>query len=342
MTTTLTTVNASRGLQTEVDRDWRQTASDWLNNFGSDRTREAYREAWAIFLDFAQTSPDRVTKSDVINFKRHLETATSLRTGKPYTQSTINLRLSAIASFYTWAVKEGLRADNPTEGVSRKAVDPYGKATWLDPEAGDDLRLLSSIDATTPQGKRDRAIVLTFLTLGLRVNEVAGLTVGQIRRQGSHTFLTYTRKRGKTKTIEVPRVTATAIAAYLKTRSKTTDASPLFTATDEGRDAARRMLAAKGHALADAEAQLTDRAIAYLIKSYCDRAFGKGHGIHPHSLRHTAAKAAEVGGATMTDIGDLLGHASTRVTSVYMHATRKAADKVAARLGDRYAPPATA
>lgn len=340
MTTTLTTTPASRSLQTEVNRDWRQTASDWLNNFGSDRTREAYRDAWSIFLDFAQTSPDRVTKSAVIDFKRHLETMTSPRTGRPYTQSTINLRLSAIASFYTWAVKEGLRADNPTEGVNRKAVDPYGKATWLDPEAGDDLRLLSSIDATTLQGKRDRAIVLTFLTLGLRVNEVAGLTVGQLRRQADHTFLTYTRKRGKTKTIEIPRVTTDAIDAYLKTRSNVTDASPLFTATVEGHEAARRMLAAKGHDLADAEATLTDRAIAYLIKSYCDKTFGKGHGIHPHSLRHTAAKAAEVNGATLTDIGDLLGHASTRVTSVYMHATRKAADKVAARLGDRYATPA--
>jgi integrase/recombinase XerD len=99
------------------------------------------------------------------------------------------------------------------------------------------------------------------------------------------------------------------------------------------------MLAAKGHDLAAQEATLTDRAIAYLIKSYCDKTFGKGHGIHPHSLRHTAAKAAEVNGATLTDIGDLLGHASTRVTSVYMHATRKAADKTAARLGDRYATP---
>ncbi len=336
MTTTLTTTRASHSLQAEVIHDWRQAATDWLNNFGSDRTRDAYREAWSIFLDFAQTTPDRVTKSHVIEFKRHLETTTSPRTGKPYTQATINLRLSAIASFYNWAVKNGLRADNPTEGVSRKAVDPYGKAKWLDPEAGEDLRLLQAIDATTAQGKRDRAIVLLILTRGLRVNEVAGLTVGQIRRQAGQTFLTYTRKRGKTDEVKLPKVTADAIAAYLKTRSNVTDASPLFVATDEGREAARRLLAAKGHELGDDEAPLTDRAIAYLVKSYCDKAFGKGHGIHPHSLRHTAAKTAEYQGATLTDIGDLLGHASTRVTSVYMHATAKAGDKVAAKLGDRY------
>lgn len=332
----LTTSNRSTALQTDVLHDWRQTSVDWLNNFGSDRTRAAYREAWSIFLEFTQTTPDRVTKSDVIAFKRHLETATSPRTGKPYTQATINLRLSAIASFYNWVAKNGLRSDNPTEGVTRKAVDPYGKAKWLDPEAGEDLQLLKAIDTTTPQGKRDVAIVLLILTRGLRVNEVAGLTVGQIRRQAGQTFLTYTRKRGKTDEVKLPPVTAKAIADYLKTRPNVTDASPLFVATDEGRAAARRMLAAKGHDLGHVEAALTDRAIAYLVKSYCDKAFGKGHGIHPHSLRHTAAKVAEAQGATLTDIGDLLGHASTRVTTVYLHATTKAGDKVAAKLGARY------
>lgn len=339
MTTKLTTTNASRSLQAEVGLDWQQTAIDWLNNLGSDRTREAYRDAWSSFISFAQKTPDQVTKSDVIDFKRFLETTTSPRTRKPYTQSTINLRLSALSSFFAWAKSSGLRADNPTAGVTRKAVDPYGKAKWLDPEAGEDLRLLQAIDATTDQGKRDKAIVLLILTRGLRVNEVAGLTVGQIRRQAGQVFLTYTRKRGKTEEVKLPAVTAKAIGDYLKTRSNLIDASPLFTATDEGREAARRMLAAKGHDLGADDQPLTDRAIAYLVKAYCDKAFGKGHGIHPHSLRHTAAKVAEFQGATMTDIGDLLGHASTRVTSVYMHATAKAGDKVAAKLGDRYSAP---
>lgn len=318
-------------LATDAIHDWKRAAASWLDNFGSDQTRRAYRQAWAAFLRFAPVVPEQVTQDDIIAYRRHLETSASPKTGKPYTQTTINLHLSALASFFTWAKDRGLRSDNPTDGVKRKAVTPYGKATWLHSEDGEDIRLLAKIDETTPRGLRDRAIMLLFLTLALRVAEVASLKVGSMRRQGKKTFLTYTRKRGYTKEIELPQETAQAIDEYLKTRDPLNDSSPLFTASEAGREAARRL----GHD-SSGETPLTTRAIAGLVKSYCNKALGKNHGIHPHSLRHTAAMTAAKDGHSIMDVSDLLGHASLQVTTIYLHATGQASAKVAADLGRRY------
>lgn len=336
--TALTVINAKTPAQAGRRRaaDWKAAAADWLANLGSDRTRRAYREAWAAFVDFAQVSPDQVSQSEVIAYRRHLETAPSQKTGKIVTQSTINLHLTALSSFFGWATAQGLRADNPVDGVTRKAVTPYGKATWLDPEAGEDLKLLAVVDTATAQGLRDRAILLIFLTLGLRLESVSRLKVGDLRRQGDATFLTVTAKGNKTREVKLAPVTADAITEYLKTRPTLGDAAPIFVATPEGRKAARRMLAGRGRELRAEETAMTTRAIAFMVKTYCDRAFGPGHGIHPHSLRHTAAKIAEAEGHKLTEIGDLLGHASLQVTTIYLHATDRAADRVTATLGRRY------
>lgn len=317
-------------LSTDVLHDWQRAATSWLDNFSSKDTRRAYSQSWAGFLDFVNVTPDKVSQDDVIAYRRYLETSSSPMTGKQYTQATINLRLSALSSFFVWAKGRGLRSDNPTDGVKRKAVNPYGKATWLRSEDGQDYRLLEAIDTSTPRGLRDRAIILLFLTLALRVSSVAGLTFGSLRRQGKTTFLTYTQKGGMTREVRLPDEAAEAIDDYLQTRKVLTDSSPLFTASEAGRKAAGLL----GHDAGE-ESPLTTRSIAALVNSYCNKALGKGHGIHPHSLRHTAAVNASKD-HTIAEVSDLLGHASIQVTTIYLHATGKATEKVAADLGRRY------
>ena len=318
--------------------DWQRAVFDWLANLGSDRTRRAYKEVWAAFVAFTQAEDfASVTQSDVIAYRLRLETFPSPKTGKPYSQSTINQHLSALSSFYRFAADRGLRPDNPVEGVKRKAVNPYGKATWLDPEERQDVQLLQAVDATTPQGKRDRAILLLFLTSALRVGAFGQLKVGSLRRQGVKTFLTYTNKGGETVEVELAPETAQAVEDYLATRDRLTDQSPLFVATEAGQRAARNLATARGDQVADEEQPLTDRAIRYLVKSYCDKAFGKGHGIHPHSLRHTAAQVAIHEGLSVTEVSRLLKHRSLGVTTIYIHATSQADRKIAATMGQRYA-----
>lgn len=333
MTTKLTTTGTAGDLQVgTLAQDWGRTAGAWLANLKSDNTRRAYLVAWQDFTAFAQVSPDQVTQDHVIAYRRHLKTSPSPKTGKPLSQTTVNQRLSALSAFFTFAQGRGLRVDNPVDGVNRETVTPYGKATWLDPDDDEDRHLLAVVDTSTTQGRRDRAILLLFLTQALRVDEVAGLTVGSLRRQGSKTFLTYRRKGGETEEVPLAQEATEAIDAYLADRPNLTPSSPLWTATAKGRRAA---IVGLGRDL-DGETPLTDRAIRYLVKSYCDRAFGRGHGIHPHSLRHTAAQVADREGLSIGEVSRLLKHKSMAVTSVYLHSTRKSDGKTAVVMGRRY------
>lgn len=313
--------------------DWRGFAEDWLLNFRSQKTRLAYADGWRGFVDFVATSfpedfaggvnPEGVTQRHIIRWKQHMETVASAKTGKLVSQSTINQRLSALSSFFAFAVSRGLLEVNPVDGVTRKAVSPYGKATWLDADAKQDLQLLSVIDRSSQQGLRDRAIMLLFLTTAIRVGVISQLKVSSLRRLGQKTFLTYTNKGGEDLQVEVAAEAAGAIEDYLATRSSLTADSPLFVAAGQQRKTGA--------------SALTSRAVHHLVTVYCDRAFGPGHGIHPHSLRHTAAQVAIAEGFSLTDVSRLLKHKSLQVTTIYLHATDRADGKLASGLSRRYA-----
>ena len=326
MTTAITSQD-STAIQTASD--WQQAAADWLTNLGSDRTRRAYLEAWSSFLVFAGHDPVAITQSDVLAYRRHLETVPSPRTGRVVSQPTINLHLSAISSFYRFAVEHGLQPDNPADGVKRKSVNPYGKATWM--QMDEAKRFLAAINRDNLQGKRDYALMLLFLTTAVRVSVIADMRFGAFRRQGSRVFMTYTNKGGESVESELDPYTVAAIEDYLITRNQLTEDSPVFVATEAG----QRTSVHTGHG--DAERPITARSIHRLVRKYADRALGKGHGIHPHSLRHTAAMEAARHG-TVSEVSKLLRHKNTRITTIYLdHVDDSAAYHLTETLGKVFA-----
>jgi len=312
--------------------DWEVAVVDWLKNLDSERTRKAYVDAWRDFFTFTGgKSPDLVSQSDVIDYRFSLKTGVSPKTRKPFAQSTVNQRLSALSSFFVFAQGRGLRADNPVDGVKREAVSPYGRATFLDVEAGEDIALIEAIDTSTDQGKRDFALFLLYLTGGFRVSEAVGLKVGDLRRQGRRLFVTYKRKGGEIEEIPVADEAGEALAVYFATRETLTDDSPVFVATDKGRRAAKAI-----GRYGEEEKPLTTRAIRYLLDTYATKVFGPGHGLRPHSLRHTAAQALLAEGGSITEVSRLLKHKSMAVTTIYVHSTKNSDRKVADVLGRRY------
>jgi integrase/recombinase XerD len=333
MTTAIVSRAEAQVATLDAATQWRIAAGDWLTNLPSARTSKAYADAWKDFLTFAGDKlPDQVSQSDVIAYRFLLKTTPSRKTGKPFSQSTINQRLSALSSFFSFAQKRNLRPDNPVDGVSRESVTPYGKATWLDPEENEDVAFLKAIDDSTDQGKRDRAIALLYLTGAFRVSELANLTVDALRRQGRSLFVTYVHKGGEEEEVVVAEEAADALDAYLATRGKLPAGAPLFVATERGRKAAQAI----GRYEEGEVKPLTTRAIRYLVKTYADKALGPGNGIRPHSLRHTAAQALLVEGGTLTEVSRLLKHKSMQVTTIYLHATKKSDKKTAGLLGRRY------
>jgi site-specific recombinase XerD len=95
-----------------------------------------------FFFRFVDLHPEEISQSDVLRFRYEMES-------QAYSETTINQCLAAVSSFFTAAVEQGLRAANPAEGVKRKAVNPYGKSTFLEEEQ--DLNLLKSVDRSTPK-----------------------------------------------------------------------------------------------------------------------------------------------------------------------------------------------
>ena len=329
MTTDFDLYLASRGdLVAAALADWQTAALDWSQNLKSDKTRKTYLEEIEVPQAVYAMLPAAVTQGDVIAYKAHLKTDVSPTTGRPYSQSTVNLRLSAVSSFFAFAVERKLRLDNPVVGVKRESITPYGKATWLSPEEGEDLAFVGATD----QGKRDFALALLYLTGAFRVSEVAALTVGSLRRQGRRLLVTYRRKGGEEEEVALATEAAEALDDYLAIRGELRDDSPLFVATERGKKAA----AAIGRYGEGEEKPLTTRAIRYLVKTYATKAFGSARGIRPHSLRHTAAQAASMEGATLAEVSRLLKHANVGITSIYLHSTSKSDAKTAALLGNRY------
>lgn len=156
---------------------------------------------------------------------------------------------------------------------------------------------------------RDHAILMLFLTLGVRLDAVQSVTVDALRIVGDVMYLTYRNKGGEQATRRIPNNAARSIADWLQVRGL--DDGLLF--------------------------GVTRRMIQHMVLTYCNRAFGKGHGITVHSLRHTAAMNADEAGAKFSEINRLLDHKSARVTAIYLdHIKKGNADAMSARLDERY------
>ena len=303
-------------------RKWKKLAEKWLYNFVSEHTRRNYRRALEQFFFIYVGHPEEVLQSDVIAYRNQLER-------KGLAQATINQYLAGLASFYRAAQEAGLIEVNPVNGVKRMNVSPYGRATSL--QEGQDKQLLDAIDTSTVMGKRDRAIILLMLTTAVRVSVIASLKLGDIRQQGSVTYMKFRNKGGEDIERKLPKFVVQEIVKYTKTRDKLTDKDFLFVRTIEP------ALSDYPTRKRDLKVGISVRSVQRMIGKYGDKAFGEGHGITPHSLRHTAAMNALKAGATVPEISQLLSHRDVGITSVYIqHADNGAANKLTDDLAKKY------
>lgn len=308
---------------------WEHAWHDWQISLSSERTRRAYAEAWAAFERFSGKHPAEITQSDVLAYRHALETTPSARTGQLLSTSSINLYLSALRSFYNWlnTQRPNVRADNPAAGVRQKSVTPYGKATFL--RHRDQAALLAAIPRDTLQGKRDYALVALLLTTGVRVSVIANAYLRDIEHNGSVVRLAFINKGGAAETVELKPNTMQAIQAYLDARGPVEPDAPLFVATEAG----KRAMHNAGLDTAQ-ERPLSARMVNKLIYKYARRALGPRHGIHAHSLRHTAALNASRH-SNLATVSKFLKHKNPHITSIYLdHLDTEAVSELADKLDD--------
>jgi integrase/recombinase XerD len=169
-------------------------------------------------------------------------------------------------------------------------------------EAGQVSRLLRSCDRDTVMGRRDYAILVLLSRLGLRVGEVAALTLDDIGWR--HGEIVIRGKGGRRERLPLPADAGQALAGYLSC------ARP---------DLASRLLFLRVLAPRD---RLSPTGIATVVRAACDRAGLPRAGAH--RLRHSAASEMLRAGAGLPEAAQVLRHASLATTAIYAKVDRAA------------------
>jgi len=205
--------------------------------------------------------------------------------------------LSGIRSFFTWLVITERIAELPTEFVDgpktgRKLPDVL--------TVGEIDALLTSIDVSEPLGHRNRAIIETLYSCGLRVSELTALRLSDLFFDEG--MIRVTGKGNKQRLIPVSQAAQRNIKLYLDRRKK----MPVHPASED-----ILFLNQRGD-------QLTRVMVFTLIRQAAGRA-GITKSISPHTFRHSFATHLLEGGASIRQVQEMLGHESIDTTEIYTH-----------------------
>jgi integrase/recombinase XerD len=204
-------------------------------------------------------------------------------------------KLSAARTLARYLVKENICPKDFTELVDGPKVVRKLPATL---SVADMEKLLNSPTSGTAHGLRDRAILELFYSSGLRVSELAGLSLQQIDLEQK--FVRVFGKGKKERVVPVGKRAAEAVATYLAAGRpglvKPRTGSALF-------------LSERGRAI-------SRKTVWVLLKGYAQKA-GLPQNIKPHLLRHSFATHLLAGGADLRSIQEMLGHADISTTEIY-------------------------
>jgi site-specific recombinase XerD len=242
----------------------------------------------------------RATRGDLETYLRHLE-------GCGYAAATIARRFGTVATFYRYAVIDGVLAVNPAAAVSRPKVNWEGqRRTVLHP-----LEFAAVLTAARTSSPNDHALVCLLGMIGLRVSEACAVDITDIRYESGYELLRVIGKGAKPSDIPLPIPVLRAVREAI-----------------DGRQA--------GPVLRTRSGRRMDRAGASRALSRVARAAGVTRPISPHGLRRTFCTTGLVTGIGIRDMQYAMRHADPRTTLRYDMAKsnldRHAAHSIAAYL----------
>ena len=271
------------------------------------KTIENYDHYLSVFLNFAKAErPTDLTDDTVREFRMWLNrqsTGNNRQTGETMKKKTQNYYLIALRAFLKYLAKRGVKALSP-ETIELAKVPERS----LDLITSRELeRLLTAPDTSTLAGLRDKAILETLFSTGLRVSELCSLS-SDIDLHSDE--LSIRGKGGKVRVVFFSDSAKKALKDYLTKRKDMGDA--LFVSV--GRS--KKKIGEKGQAL-------TRRSVERIVKHYAIKA-GVSKKVTPHTMRHSFATDLLSNGADLRSVQMLLGHANISTTQIYTHITDKA------------------
>lgn len=231
--------------------------------------------------------------------------------GKPLKIITQNYHLIALRSFFKYLAKR----DIPSLAAEKIELPkpPSRQVEFLEPADVERLIEATAQEKDKLTRLRDKAILETLFSTGLRISELIGLNKDSInlkRREFS--------VRGKGDKIRLVFLSNRAIAsleAYIKGREDNSKA--LFIRHDHKDSIEKQMKSFSEKAMG-----LTARTVQRIIKKYALLG-GIMKKITPHTLRHSFATDLLSNGADLRAVQEMLGHASVSTTQIYTHLTNR-------------------
>lgn len=263
----------------------------------SDLTIKSYREDLMDLAEYLTGNlGDNVQLGDIS--PRDLRGYVSALHDAGYAQSSIARKLASLRSLYRFAQRRGLTDTNP----SKPLRNPRGGRKLPHFLSTQEIaRLLSAPAAANPLGIRDKAILETMYSAGLRVSEVVGLNDGDLDLLEG-----VARVRGKGRRERLAPLGKFAIEAienYVSCRTLSAKEnrgmdSPVFVNRFGSR--------------------LTTRSVGRMLEKYIAQT-GLNQRTSPHTLRHSFATHLIDHGADIRSVQELLGHKSLVTTQIYTH-----------------------
>ena len=279
------------------------------NTIGS--YRDAFKLLICYFRDERSIPPekltlDRIDAAAIAGFLNWLEAS------RHNSIATRNQRLAAVSSFYRW-----MQSQDPARMASCQDILAIPAKKQAQPgvnhlTAGQTRRLLAQPDRSTRRGRRDATLLAVLYDTAARVQELADLTVRDIRLQPP-ALAVLTGKGGKTRHVPLGNNTTALLSAYLAEHGldqPAHDNHPLF-ANQHG-------------------TKLSRGGIAWIIGKYQARTGDPAlvsADLSPHVLRHSKAMHLYEGGVPLPYIRDILGHVDLSTTEIYARASTEAKRK---------------
>ncbi|MBD3724145.1 MAG: site-specific tyrosine recombinase XerD [Flavobacteriaceae bacterium] len=239
-------------------------------------------------------SPLKISEETIQSFLYKLSGEVNARS-----QSRI---ISGLKSFFNFLIFEDLRNDTPLELIE---VPKTGRKLPDTLSTNEIDNLIGAIDLSTPEGERNRAMLETLYSCGLRVSELITLKISDLFFNEG--FIKVTGKGDKQRFVPISKSTEKFITIY-------------------GNEIRNKLNIQKGFEdtlfLNRRGKQLTRAMVFTIIKDLAVK-IGLKKSISPHTFRHSFATHLLENGADLRSIQLMLGHESITTTEVYMHLDRK-------------------
>ncbi len=209
--------------------------------------------------------------------------------------------LSGLKSFFKFLLYENLIKQDPTELIEGPKLGRKLPDTLDVPEIE---RILEAVDLSTPEGTRNRAILETLYSSGLRVSELVNLKISHLHHEIG--FLRVVGKGNKERLVPIGRSALKHIELYRQHVRNHMNIAQGF----------------EDHLFLNRRGRSLSRTMIFMIIKDLAASAQINKNIGPHTFRHSFATHLLEGGADLRAIQEMLGHESITTTEIYTHLDR--------------------